>query len=89
MNFSNQTGLLSSMNAEQIFRSSVQSGQANMFRDEFCSSVNSCYGVKNGLYSSGTRSAFTGIGAKNTHIPIIQYVPTTGTLLVLNFGEII
>ena len=85
MNFNNQAGLLSSMNAEQLFRSSVQSGLANMSWDEFCGSVISCCGVKNGLYSSGTRSAFTGIGANGTNIPSTQYAPTTGTLVVLNF----
>ena len=94
MNFNNQAELLRSMNAEQLFRNPVQSGLANMSWDEFCGSVMSCCGNKIGTSTSGTRSAFTGVGANEisrtgTSNPGIQYVPTTGTLLVLNFGEII
>lgn len=93
MNFNNQAGLLSSMTPEQLFRSSVQSGLANMSWDEFCGSVISCCPNKDSTSSTGQRSAFTGVGPNlagiNGSNPGVQYVPTTGTLLVLNFGEII
>ena len=94
MNFNSQAGLLSSMNAEQLFRSSAQSGLANMSWDEFCGTVISCCGNRGGISTSQTRSVFTGVGSNNISVsgnsnPGIQYVPTTGTLLVLNFGEII
>ena len=93
MNFNNQAGLLSSMTPEQLFRSSVQSGLANMSWDEFCGSVISCCPNRDSTSSTGQRSAFTGVGPNlagiNGSNPGVQYVPTTGTLLVLNFGEII
>ena len=93
MNFNNQAGLLSSMTPEQLFRSSVQSGLANMSWDEFCGSVISCCPNRDSTSSTGQRSAFTGVGPNLAGInginPGVQYVPTTGTLLVLNFGEII
>ena len=92
MNFNNQAGLLSSMNAEQLFRSSVQSGLAILSWEKSCGSVISCCGNRNGASTAVTRSAFTGIGSNLVVLgtnPGIQYVPTTGTILVLNFGEII
>ena len=94
MNFNSQAGLLSSMNAEQLFRSSAQSGLANMSWDEFCGSVISWCGNRDGTSATQPRSAFTGVGSNMISVngnsnSGIQYVPTTGTLLVLNLGEII
>ena len=81
------------MTPEQLFRSSAQSGLANMTWDEFSGPVISCCGKMNATSSTGTRSAYTGVGANvagsGSSVPGIQYAPTTGTLLVLNFGEII
>ncbi len=39
INFNNQAGLLSSMSQEQLFRSSIRSGLANMSWDDFCGST--------------------------------------------------
>ena len=71
MNFNNQAGLLSPMNAEQLFRNSVQSGLANMSWDEFCGSVISCCGIRDGTSATQPRSAYTGVGA--------NMLSTTGT----------
>ena len=98
MNFNNQAGLLSSMSPEQLFRNSVQSGLANMSWDEFNGSVVSSCGSD--FVNSQLRSSFGGVGAYNfVNDPIgaglnpgnpgIQYSPTTGTILVLNFAECI
>jgi len=99
INFNNQAGLLSSMTPEQLFRNSVQSGLANMSWDEFCGSTVSVCGTRSadgGIV--GLRSAFTGVGA-NLSAPVVanvatgnagfQYSATTGTILVLNFAEVI
>ena len=95
INFNNQAGLLSSMTPEQLFRNSVQSGLANMCWDEFCGSMMSCAGsrpagVGNQL-PPNTRSPYSGVGSNlaGGNNPGVQYVPTTGTILVLNFAEVI
>ena len=93
INFNNQAGLLSSMTPEQLYRNSVQSGLANMSWDEFCGSVISCCGVRSGVGKPHPYGPYNGLGA-NTHGPAaynnpgVQYVPTTGTILVLNFAEV-
>ncbi|MFM7978388.1 MAG: major capsid protein V20 domain-containing protein, partial [Candidatus Fonsibacter sp.] len=46
INFNHQSGRLSSMSLEQLFRNSVQSGLANMCWDEFCGSMMSCSGSR-------------------------------------------
>jgi hypothetical protein len=96
INFNNQAGLLSSMTPEQLFRNSVQSGLANMCWDEFCGSMMSCAASRpanaGNALSAVTRSPYSGVGSNlaggrtNTGV---QYVPTTGTILVLNFAEVI
>ncbi|MFM7989801.1 MAG: major capsid protein V20 domain-containing protein [Candidatus Fonsibacter sp.] len=48
MNLNNQSGLLSSMTPEQLYKNSVQSGLANMSRDECSGSIISCCGNRNG-----------------------------------------
>ncbi|MFM7990468.1 MAG: major capsid protein V20 domain-containing protein, partial [Candidatus Fonsibacter sp.] len=61
--------------------------------DEFSGSVISCCGDRTGSFRPHPTSPYEGLGA-NTHSkaganPGVQYVPTTGTILVLNFAEII
>ena len=86
INFNNQAGLLSSMTQEQLFRNSIQSGLVNMSWDEFCGSTISATGL--GSTNSQTRSAFSGVGAR-IGTPGFQLSPTTGTILVLSFAEVI
>ncbi|MFM7988391.1 MAG: major capsid protein V20 domain-containing protein, partial [Candidatus Fonsibacter sp.] len=92
-NFNNQARLLSSMTPEQLYRNSVQSGLANMSWDDFSGSIISCCGDRNGNYRPHPLSPYNGLGA-NKHSALgantgVQYVPTTGTILVLNFAEVI
>jgi hypothetical protein len=87
LNFNNQAGLLSSMSQEQLFRNSIQSGLANMSWDEFCGSTVSSCGV-NAAGNAQLRDAFSGVGAR-IGSPGFQLSPTTGTILVLNFAEVI
>lgn len=89
INFNNQAGLLSSMTPEQLFRNSVQSGLANMSWDEFCgSTVSACKGNTGLPQNAQIRSPFSGLGAREG-TPGFQLSPTTGTILVLNFAEVI
>ncbi|MFM7988319.1 MAG: major capsid protein V20 domain-containing protein, partial [Candidatus Fonsibacter sp.] len=95
INFNNQAGLSSSMTPEQPYRNSVQSGLANMRWDEFCGSALSCCGQRELLNPPHPYGPYLGLGA-NTNGPStseshpgVQYVPTTGSILVLNFAEVI
>ena len=95
INFNNQAGLLSSMTPEQLFRHSVQSSLAYMRWDEFCGSMVSCCGTRPAT-NAGTaaiRAAFQRrmlqLGRGGRTNPSVQYVPTTGTILVLKFAEVI
>ena len=85
INFNNQAGLLSSMTQEQLFRNSIQSGLANMSWDEFCGSTVS---AASGSTNVGLREPYLGLGARDAS-PGFQLSPTTGTILVLNFAEVI
>ena len=88
INFNNQAGLLSSMTQEQLFRNSIQSGLVNMSWDEFCgSTVSACDGEGTNR-NAQIRSAYSGVGAR-TGTPGFQLSPTTGTILVLSFAEVI
>ncbi|MFM7989960.1 MAG: major capsid protein V20 domain-containing protein, partial [Candidatus Fonsibacter sp.] len=53
----------------------------------------SCCGKYDGVTPAVQRSGFSGVGANlaNTNAPNpgVQYVPTTGTILVLKSGEVI
>jgi len=99
LNFNNQAGLLSSMTPEQLYRNSVQSGLANMSWDEFCGVTMSVSDGTLGPATSQRRSPYSGYGAMQTTIAGApptntgylgcQYSPTTGTILVLNFAEVI
>ena len=93
INFNNQAGLLSSMTPQQLYRNSVQSGLVGLSWDQFSGSVVSVAGyldAANGR-SSTLRSAYAGLGANlaGGNNPGFQLVPTTGTILVLNFAEVI
>jgi len=88
INFNNQAGLLSSMTPEQLYRNSVQSGLANMSWDEFCGSTISVAG-EGAPTDSVLRAPYTGLGANLSNALGFKYVPTTGTILILNFAEVI
>mgnify|MGYP000907415519 FL=1 len=91
INFNNLAGLLSSMSPEQLFRCSVQSGLANMSWDEFSGTVVSA-GCGAADSTAQIRSSFSGVGSYldgTTAKTGVQYSPTTGTILVLNFAECI
>ena len=87
INFNNQAGLLSSMTQEQLFRNSIQSGLANMSWDEFCGSTVSA-AAAGSTTNAGLREPYLGLGARDAS-PGFQMSPTTGTILVLNFAEVI
>ncbi|MFM7982407.1 MAG: major capsid protein V20 domain-containing protein, partial [Candidatus Fonsibacter sp.] len=92
-NFNHQAQLLSSMTPEQLYRNSPQIGLANKSWDEFSGSIISCCGTRDGDSRPIPQSPYNGMGANN-HArtggnPSVQYVPTTGTILVLNFAEVI
>ena len=99
INFNNLAGLLSSMTPEQLYINSVHSGLANMSWDEFSGGMMSVCGtsptppVNPNVYpSSRQRTAYSGVGAfaiGDRQNLGVQYVPTTGTILVLNFAEVI
>ncbi|MFM7983135.1 MAG: major capsid protein V20 domain-containing protein, partial [Candidatus Fonsibacter sp.] len=88
--FTHQAGILSSMTPEQLYRNSVQSGLANMSWDEVSGSIISCCGYRNGASRPNPLQPYRGVGANtegNGANPSVQYVQTTGTILVLNFAE--
>ena len=92
INFNNQAGLLSSMTPQQLYRSSVQSGLTNLSWDQFKGTAMSVPGsfLATGQ-PCGTRTGYSGVGANlaGGANPGIQYIPTTGTILVLSFAEVI
>ncbi|MFM7983057.1 MAG: major capsid protein V20 domain-containing protein, partial [Candidatus Fonsibacter sp.] len=93
INFNKQAGLVSSMTPEQLYNNSVQIGLAKMSWDEFSGSVVSCCGTRNGRQRPIQFASYKGLGANNQGVNTantgVQYVPTTGTILVLNFAEVI
>ncbi|MFM7980704.1 MAG: major capsid protein V20 domain-containing protein, partial [Candidatus Fonsibacter sp.] len=88
INFNNQSSVLSSMNPEQLYKHSVQSGLANTSWDECSGSVISCCDVRNGGSRPRPSTPYKGLGASNQggnkSNPSVQYVPTTGSILALN-----
>ena len=81
------------MTPEQLYINYFQSGLSGLTWDQFSGSVISVgayFGADNGHHSA-TRSPYSGVGANNTIRPNqgIQLIPTTGTILVLNFAEVI
>ena len=89
--WNNQAGLLASMTPEQLYRNSIQSGLTGLTWDQFSGSVVSVGGLSGGNYPRSMGSACAGIGPNllNGASPGIQLIPTTGSILVLNFAEVI
>ena len=80
----------------QVFKNSAQSGLANMCWDEMCGFMMSCCGMRPATATNAgtatTRAAYNGVGSNlslGRTNPSVQYVPTTGTILVLNLAEVI
>ena len=86
INFNNQAGLLSSMSQQQLYANSVLSGLNNMSFDEFKGTTISVAG--RGVGISAPVEPYSGLGASPGRAGIKQ-IPTTGSILVLNFGEVI
>jgi hypothetical protein len=98
INFNNNAGLLSSMTKEQLYKASVLSGLKNMSWQEFSGITMGCSNINYNDNISESREGFSGVGA---YAPIspetylthrtagCQYLPTVGSMLVLNFGEVI
>ena len=83
------------MAPEQLYRNSDQSGLANMSWDEFSGSVISCCGSIESNLGPFPYGPYMGLGSNlnrpnlGESNPGVQYVPTTGSILVLNFAEVI
>jgi hypothetical protein len=86
INFNNQAGLLSSMSQHQLYMNSVLSGLNNMSFDEFKGTTISVAG--RGVGISAPAEPYSGLGASIGRAGVKQ-IPTTGSILVLNFGEVI
>jgi hypothetical protein len=93
INWNNQAGLLSSMSQEQLYRASVASGLGNLTWDEFCGSVMSIsnpQGLSQGVGPYFGGGAFTGMGGGAANDPVgCKLIATTGSILVLNFAEVL
>ena len=102
INWNNQAGLLSTFTPEQLYRASVQSGLSNLTWDEFCGQTVSLSDQATNGYAS-LRTPYSGVGPKSTlQTPVaaglnnitdmdpgFKYIPTTGTILVLDFATVI
>jgi len=95
INFNNQAGLLSSMTPQQLYTNSVLSGLNNMSWDEFSGltmSLAGQMGTPSGnnvvQRASAPIEPYYGFGASN-NILGFKMIPTTGSILVLNFAEVI
>ena len=101
INWNNQAGLLSTFTPEQLYRASIQSGLSNLSWDEFCGNTISVSNQRDNGYVS-FRNPYSGLGpisiiandnpgAQNigSSDPGFKYVPTTGTILVLDFATVI
>jgi hypothetical protein len=98
INFNNNAGLLSSMTKEQLYKASVASGLKNMSWQEFSGLTMGCSNINYNDNISESRAGYSGVGA---YAPIAaetyalhrttgcQLLPTAGSMLVLNMGEII
>ena len=90
INWNNQAGILSSMSPEMLYRSSILSGLSNLTWDEFSGQVVS---IGNGANNeSQPLTPFAGEGAKGAGANTtsgMKLIPTTGSILVLNFAEVI
>ena len=102
INWNNQAGLLSTFTPEQLYRASIQSGLANLTWDEFCGQTVSTSMGGRGDGRARPHSMYSGLGPKSNLAaytpgaqnidgsdPGFKYVPTTGTILVLDFATVI
>ena len=99
INFNNNAGLLSNMTQEQLYKASVASGLKNMSWQEFSGLTVSTSNIYYNDNVAESRSGFSGVGAYSvigsaedqaTHrTPGFQLTPTVGTMLCLNFAEVI
>jgi hypothetical protein len=101
INFNNQAGLLASQSPQQLYQNSVLSG-LHMSWEQFSGLTTSVAGRVTGS-TSEPYGAYTGVGATFTSAynmpgqppvaptfsPGIKYIPTTGSVLALNFAEVI
>ena len=78
------------MGPEQLYTNSVLSGLSNMSYEQFRGVTMSVAG-KAGV--SASLQPFTGVGARartgTVNTPGFKYIPTTGSILVLNFGSVL
>ena len=94
INFNNQAGLLSSMTPQQLYRNSAQSGLVGLTWEQFSGSLVTVSGIHDEA-NGGTarfRTPYAGKGANligAVSNPGFELIPTTGTILVLNFAEVI
>jgi hypothetical protein len=102
INFNNQAGLLASQSPQQLYRNSVLSG-LHMSWEQFSGLTTTVAGRAAG--TAEAFGAYTGLGANftstynqttdpptivpSTFSPGFKYIPTTGSVLTLNFGEVI
>ena len=97
LNWNNQAGLLSSMSPEQLYRNSIASGLGNLTLDELCGQTISVGGSEKNMRSEhrqrytdvGARSVTNGDGVVQSGLTGFKAVPTTGSILVLDFGSVI
>ena len=97
LSWNNQAGLLSSMSPEQLYRNSIASGLANLTWDEFSGQTISVAGSDLDMRSEarhwhtgvGARSIVNGTGVVTGANPGFKVIPTTGSILVLDFASVI
>jgi hypothetical protein len=96
INWNNQAGLLSSFTTEQLYRASIASGLNNLTWEEFQGVTTSVAGGLSGI--SEPRQWLCGVGARslvdvNGNVtdgyPGCKLIPTTGSILVLNFADVL
>jgi hypothetical protein len=97
INWNNQAGLLSSFTTEQLFRASIASGLNNLTWEEFQGVTTSVAGTgaaglseaRHWYNGVGARSVVDGGGNPIDGNPGFKLVPTTGSILVLNFADVL
>ena len=89
INWNNSAGLLSTMSMEQLYKASVASGLRNLTYDEFTGLTVSVAGDDANAYSTSQPregpTPLVGVGAYAGQ-PGFKYIPTTGSVLVLDFA---
>ena len=97
INFNNNAGILSNMTQAQLYKASVASGLSNMSWAEFSGLTVGASNVGTEQLTAEPASGFSGVGsyapvvinANNPVTPGFQMVPTVGSIVVLNFAEVI